>query len=86
MRGALTKPALLAEMLGIIPADAGSTPGSYRCRWYTEDHPRGCGEHYPYVDMPYRVRGSSPRMRGAHHGGVLAHVPWGIIPADAGST
>ena len=31
-------------------------------------------------------RGSSPRMRGARHGGFLLGLLDGIIPADAGST
>ena len=45
MRGARVESTHSAPILGIIPADAGSTDtlvGS--CMWGT-DHPRGCGEH-----------------------------------------
>ena len=53
---------------------------------FTQDHPRGCGEHVHSVKSNTGWRGSSPRMRGAPY----CHVEWvahgGIIPADAGST
>ena len=45
MRGAHGDLPENAGVLGIIPADAGST--NYDSFMYsdTEDHPRGCGEH-----------------------------------------
>ena len=54
-----------STLLGIIPADAGST--HFRespCvdKW---DHPRGCGEHNMLNFPALRNEGSSPRMRGA---------------------
>ena len=45
MRGALVPEAFLEGMLGIIPADAGSTPSRSYPWSAIEDHPRGCGEH-----------------------------------------
>ena len=54
------------------------------CR--ARDHPRVCGEHDKQNTRQINLKGSSPRMRGAHrhrHRGVL--LP-GIIPAYAGST
>ena len=86
MRGALLKTWLSLLMLGIIPADAGSTAFYTATPIPSTDHPRGCGEHVDRQDVDRGIRGSSPRMRGA--------PPWarrwprgtGIIPADAGST
>ena len=86
MRGApdsLCKP---IPRVGIIPADAGSTRQSLQANSKSRDHPRGCGEHLMICVKSYRIRGSSPRMRGAQ--GVAGPSPRsaGIIPADAGST
>ena len=53
---------------------------------WTEDHPRGCGEHMPAANIQARIMGSSPRMRGAPWW-FFASISWTwIIPADAGST
>ena len=50
------------------------------------DHPRGCGEH-TLPSLPLLTeKGSSPRMRGAHHFDDRGHISLRIIPADAGST
>ena len=38
------------------------------------------------VALIFWVRGSSPRMRGAHRWRPLGGITSGIIPADAGST
>ena len=86
MRGALGDVAQELFRTGIIPADAGST-WSGSSRWSAGwDHPRGCGEHRRYVDVDYPIRGSSPRMRGAHFGSFQHCQGFRIIPADAGST
>ena len=50
------------------------------------DHPRGCGEHKRAMLSQTTTEGSSPRMRGAHDGRTGHIPPFGIIPADAGST
>ena len=70
----------------IIPADAGSTYLQLWASMRMRDHPRGCGEHYNIVCWYLSLEGSSPRMRGALIGYLLAGAARGIIPADAGST
>ena len=70
----------------IIPACAGSTSCSWSNHGRLRDHPRMCGEH-PW-DASYRdiVRGSSPHVRGARGRRLCRRLPYGIIPACAGST
>ena len=46
MRGALKNAVKQKEILGIIPADAGSTNRPDLVIHPVEDHPRGCGEHF----------------------------------------
>ena len=50
------------------------------------DHPRMCGEHVKRLARGLRKRGSSPHVRGAPFRHGLRLVPFGIIPACAGST
>ena len=45
MRGARSMTGIIYPLLGIIPADAGSTLYAFVANWYSKDHPRGCGEH-----------------------------------------
>ena len=73
-------------MLGIIPAYAGSTPGSPPASTGAADHPRIRGEHPPRRLSSGGVLGSSPHTRGAPR--PLLPPPLGsrIIPAYAGST
>ena len=52
----------------------------------TRDHPRVCGEHTNLNASTYVDRGSSPRMRGAHHDRRHQDHIERIIPAYAGST
>ena len=86
MRGAHTTGADNSFSDGIIPAYAGSTSERPSCRCRTWDHPRVCGEHRLSWVSPWRLLGSSPRMRGAQRLGALPLVDYGIIPAYAGST
>ena len=72
--------------MGIIPADAGSTFVAEEFYGLHADHPRGCGEHRKGTGFEIGCRGSSPRMRGAHHDHAEKRPCPGIIPADAGST
>ena len=86
VRGALLLGATVAELEGIIPACAGSTPCSSSRQMQTGDHPRMCGEHSTTNRLEGTFAGSSPHVRGAlrrvrHRG----EAP-GIIPACAGST
>ena len=66
MRGAQIGFAASYNTRRIIPADAGSTFGRAKDKSDSEDHPRGCGEHWAGSALLVNVRGSSPRMRGAH--------------------
>ena len=45
MRGAPGYQMVVYRILGIIPADAGSTDGTENRKENQGDHPRGCGEH-----------------------------------------
>ena len=45
MRGTLRFLPLFVSLVGIIPADAGSTVGFPLEKVKDGDHPRGCGEH-----------------------------------------
>ena len=46
MRGAHTAKLHSEQLVGIIPADAGSTRDNGGYGFRDEDHPRGCGEHF----------------------------------------
>ena len=86
MRGAQTRLVDFQALVGIIPADAGSTGRDllFACR--LKDHPRGCGEHVKSKGASPFVSESSPRMRGARSCRCRGRCQGGIIPADAGST
>ena len=86
MRGAPFPCLGLQVVLGIIPADAGSTNRVNVVGPIERDHPRGCGEHGFHLIRPLDDTGSSPRMRGARKDGSIGDYQAGIIPADAGST
>ena len=86
MRGALWYQRHNAPLVGIIPADAGSTKEDDLLYNGLEDHPRGCGEHHTASLMIVSIAGSSPRMRGARLERLDDISVAGIIPADAGST
>ena len=65
MRGAPVTQQGVALRIGIIPADAGSTPSDHYPSSAPRDHPRGCGEHGLVSASRGLELGSSPRMRGA---------------------
>ena len=86
MRGARYWHEFCWIIIGIIPADAGSTYKPWRVSAEWRDHPRGCGEHSVIPKLRIVRVGSSPRMRGAHPELVVDEAAQRIIPADAGST
>ena len=86
MRGAPIRGSRGCELLGIIPADAGSTPARPCLQAGGGDHPRGCGEHLNAMLSTLTIMGSSPRMRGALLSMKAGDTSVRIIPADAGST
>ena len=70
----------------ITPADAGKT-GLFRFAILrNEDHPRGCGENLPQIELSTGKKGSPPRMRGKQRGSTWTAQVTGITPADAGKT
>ena len=71
---------------GIIPARAGFTPPRWRCRRAGPDHPRACGVYLEGRLACADDAGSSPRVRGLHHGADQRRPREGIIPARAGFT
>ena len=70
----------------ITPADAGKTRPLQVFHVLIEDHPRGCGENGHTGQIPARLRGSPPRMRGKQQVELLGYSPSRITPADAGKT
>ncbi len=71
---------------GTIPACAGSTPPTSERATRSGDHPRVRGEHPSTSDTTVSPMGPSPRARGALANVSSIALPWGTIPACAGST
>ncbi len=70
---------------GVIPACAGSR-ARFSGSWAApRGHPRVRGEQLSPSPSGVTGRGSSPRARGADHGGALQPVVLGVIPGCAGS-
>ena len=85
-RGAQLIELVEEQVVGIIPACAGSTMSSSRPRRRGRDHPRMRGEHAENDVMASMYWGSSPHARGARQDSLRREVAGGIIPACAGST
>ena len=85
-RGALITSLVIAAVVGIIPACAGSTDPFAAQRLQNGDHPRMRGEHAGNKKNRDTVRGSSPHARGARACCCRFWRDNGIIPACAGST
>ncbi len=85
-RGALAGPSGDEDVVGLIPARAGSTSQGWRSGSRRRAHPRASGEHRVRTVAVHGVRGSSPRERGAHRSVIGVRVVGGLIPARAGST
>ena len=66
VRGALMTVPKARQLLGIIPACAGSTMQYPQRRVVRRDHPRMCGEHFICASIFDISLGSSPHVRGAH--------------------
>ena len=86
VRGALVGSLRVRQLLGIIPACAGSTVTVCHAEDRNRDHPRMCGEHRTPSRPLTGLSGSSPHVRGARCHGVVRSLSPGIIPACAGST
>ena len=86
VRGAHAPPFTLQLRDGLIPARAGSTTKVQLRPLKHWAHPRPCGEHSPAARPPQSQGGSSPPVRGAPTGALIALPLPGLIPARAGST
>ena len=86
MRGTRLNEDMLEEAFGIIPAYAGNTVAWDDSYKDVVDHPRVCGEHDLFGKRQWRVKGSSPRMRGTQAKAYDPNDTNGIIPAYAGNT
>ena len=86
MRGSPVRRTSRIQERGIIPAHAGLTERSSRCRSAARDHPRACGAHVSCRMTRFFFSGSSPRMRGSRPSPQCRTPSPGIIPAHAGLT
>ena len=85
-RGALGCRALAPNLVGIIPAYAGSTASKRSSTSSSRDHPRIRGEHVEHLPTSLQCFGSSPHTRGALGPLERLRRRRRIIPAYAGST
>ena len=68
-----------------IPASAGNALAAAMVGQLGPVHPRECGER-PYATQAQMIeRGSSPRVRGTHAGGLFMWLITRFIPASAGN-
>ena len=86
MRGKGLMDAELSNAVGITPAYAGKSFGSFCFLSFRQDHPRVCGEKQAAVALPQPVLGSPPRMRGKACLTLIIRLLLGITPAHAGKS
>ena len=86
VRGTLSGADRAVEECRFIPACAGNTLPSARCRGCAAVHPRVCGEHIPRRSRVRSPPGSSPRVRGTRRCRRAAADHRRFIPACAGNT
>ena len=75
-----------ALVLGITPADAGTSDDHRVIVCDPEDHPRGCGDKRRCKWQRREGRGSPPRMRGQGIWSTIRPPSGRITPADAGTS
>ena len=85
VRGAVHRLVGRVDVVGIIPAHAGSRPACCSRPRGARDHPRACGEQASRRSWCRCTGGSSPRMRGTAVEHPFEPAVDGIIPAHAGS-
>ena len=86
VRGKLSFSLLHDAVRGITPAGAGKTLQAAFCGLPGKDHPRGCGENVPRLNLRALTAGSPPRMRGKLTFIGYDETATRITPADAGKT
>ena len=85
-RGKPPEDSSLARPLRLIPAHAGKTASSRRCRRWRTAHPRSRGENAEKTRDTDDRPGSSPLTRGKLHTARDERRLEGLIPAHAGKT
>ena len=70
----------------LIPACAGKTIMEQTADAHGKAHPRVCGENGHRLGLGQFQLGSSPRVRGKPHDGMVSRSRDGLIPACAGKT
>ena len=71
---------------GNIPAYAGKTTIAVQLGNQHKEHPRVCGENFPFLYRIRLIRGTSPRMRGKLLNKLPIQIKHRNIPAYAGKT
>ena len=85
MRGQGFQGLVLVHLLGITPADAGTSLERPVSLCSIADHPRGCGDKLAGFEAAAPPPGSPPRMRGQVRLDGVFHLQLRITPADAGT-
>ena len=85
-RGTLRKEPAHSLNRRFIPAGAGNTSSSYRCRGFSTVYPRWRGEHTAPGRNAPRLSGLSPLARGTHGPRQPSGKTTRFIPAGAGNT
>ena len=86
MRGTALISARYSNPRRFIPAYAGNSFASRRDCYAVSVHPRVCGEQSRAIGQNYRMKGSSPRMRGTDLLQCSLHPQIRFIPAYAGNS
>ncbi len=86
VRGPLRKAGDKGFTKGITPACAGTTTQWRSLLNLIRDHPRMCGDHFPFLTSHFHIMGSPPHVRGPHFMTARKLQCNGITPACAGTT
>ena len=85
VRGTYHSPRRYNKPFRFIPAGAGNISPEKMKRWAEAVHPRGCGEHFPFLFKSTYYSGSSPRVRGTFNIPNPLSKVCRFIPAGAGN-
>ena len=84
MRGRRFGAAVIAGLIGLTPANAGTTRVRRRERIGDPAHPRECGDDVSKAAISSRAIGSPPRMRGRLGGGGCRVIGQRAHPRECG--
>ena len=85
MRGIFSSERIINRRTRFNPAYAGNMHPQSAPLTASKVQPRVCGEYQTAYQRRYRRVGSTPRMRGILHAGILSLRPLGFNPAYAGN-